>query len=69
MLAAIVTHESVSLDDLVRVTRYPESSCRIHVDRLLDLGAVVDSDGLDRVSTTWHRTAVRLLRRRNLIPD
>ena len=68
VLAAIVTHESISFADLGAVTRSTESQCHIHVDRLLDLGAVQLDDGLIRVTTAWQRAAIRLLRRRNLLP-
>ncbi len=67
-LAAIVTHESISLDDLVEVTRFDRSQCFIHLDRLLEVGAINLDNEMYRVSTTWHRAAVRLLRRRNLLP-
>jgi len=69
VLAAIVTHESLSIEDLATVTRSTVGRCHIHVDRLIDLGAARVDDGLIRVTTTWQRAAVRLLRRRNLLPD
>jgi hypothetical protein len=69
VLAAIVTHESLSIQDLATVTRSTVARCHIHVDRLIDLGAARVDDGLIRVTTTWQRAAVRLLRRRNLLPD
>jgi hypothetical protein len=69
VLAAIVTHESISLDDLIRVTRYDRVQCFIHLDRLLEVGAITLDLEMYRVSTTWHRAAVRLLRRRNLLPE
>jgi hypothetical protein len=68
VLAAIVTHESINLDDLIEVTRFDRSQCFIHIDRLLEVGAISLDDEMYRVSTTWHRAAVRLLRRRNLLP-
>ena len=68
VLAAVVTHESIGLDHLVEVTRLARPECFIHLDRLTELGAVVLEDDRYRVSTTWHRAAVRLLRRRNLLP-
>ncbi len=68
VLAAVVTHESISFDHLVEVTRLERPECFIHLDRLAELGAVVCDKELYRVSTTWHRAAVRLLRRRNLLP-
>ncbi len=68
VLAAIVTHESISLDDLIEVTRFDRSQCFIHLDRLLEVGAINLDNEMYRVSTTWHRAAVRLLRRRNLLP-
>jgi len=69
VLAAIVTHESICLDDLVEVTRFARAQCFIHIDRLLELGAITLDNEMYRVSTTWHRAAVRLLRRRNLLPE
>jgi hypothetical protein len=68
VLAAVVTHESINLDHLVEVTRLARSECFIHLDRLTELGAIVVEDDRFRVSTAWHRAAVRLLRRRNLLP-
>ena len=68
VLAAIVTHESICLDDLVEVTRFYRSQCFIHLDRLIEVGAITLDEEMYRVSTTWHRAAVRLLRRRNLLP-
>jgi hypothetical protein len=69
VLAAIVVHESISLDELERVTRFDRVQCFIHLDRLQEIGAIVFEDGMYRVSTTWHRAAVRLLKRRNLLPE
>jgi hypothetical protein len=68
VLAAIITHESISLDDLVEVTRFDRAQTFIHLDRLLEVGAINLEHGMYRVSTTWHRAGVRLLRRRNLLP-
>jgi hypothetical protein len=68
VLAAIVTHESLSIEDLASVTRSTVARTSIHVDRLIDLGAVCVESGLIRVTTTWQRAAVRLLRRRHLLP-
>jgi DNA-binding IclR family transcriptional regulator len=68
-LAAVVTHENVTLSEAAAVTRYPEGLCHIHLDRLTELGVLrVDKDRY-RVTTYWHRAAVRLLRRRNLLMD
>lgn len=69
VLAAIITHESINLDDLIAVTRFDRAQCFIHLDRLLELGAITPENEMYRVSTTWHRAAVRLLRRRNLLPE
>lgn len=68
VLAAVVTHESIGFDHLVDVTRMQRPECFIHVDRLVELGAIECIDEMYRVTTTWHRAAVRLLRRRNLLP-
>lgn len=68
VLAAVVMHESISFDHLVEVTRLERPECFIHLDRLAELGAVVPDNDMYCLSATWHRTAVRLLRRRNLLP-
>ena len=66
-LAAIVTHENATLGETAMVTGFSERLCRIHLDRLLELGALRIDDERYRVTTYWHRAAIRLLRRRNLL--
>jgi hypothetical protein len=67
VLAAILTHVRLSLDELVKVTRYPEELCRIYLDRLADLGTLsLDQRGY-QVTTYWQRATVRLLLRLNLL--
>jgi hypothetical protein len=66
-LAATISHENLSLEETATVTRYPVELCRIHLDRLIELGVLrVDGDR-HRVTSFWHRAAVRQLRRKNLI--
>ena len=69
VLAAVVNHENLGLEETAQVTRLPASLCRIHVERFRELGALVGSEGRFRVSTHWQRAAIRLLRRRNLLAD
>jgi hypothetical protein len=67
VLAAILTHVRLTLDELVKVTRYPEVLCRIYLDRLIDLGTLsLDEHGY-QVTTYWQRATVRLLLRLNLL--
>ena len=68
-LAATIEHENLSLDEAVVVTRYPIELCRIHLDRLIEMGVLRIDDRRYRVSTFWHRAVVRLLRRKNLLND
>jgi hypothetical protein len=69
LLAAIVVHENLTLDEAVAVTRYPEGPSRIHLERLVELGALRLHATRYRVTTHWHRAVVRLLRRGNLLSD
>jgi hypothetical protein len=66
-LAAVITHENVSLGEAAVVTRNSEGVCRMHLDRLLELGVLWAEDDRYRTTPYWHRAAVRLLRRRNLL--
>ena len=68
-LSAVVTHENTTLGETSVVTGYPEQLCRIHLDRLLELGALKIDDERYRITTYWHRAAIRLLRRRSLLMD
>jgi hypothetical protein len=68
-LASVVTHENVTLGEAVAVTRYPEELCRIHLDRLSELGVLRWDGRRYRIATFWHRAAVRLLFRMNLLAD
>jgi len=68
-LAATITHENLSLEEAAIVTRFPEQLCRIHLDRLIELGVLrLDGDRY-RVTSFWHRATVRQLRRKNLLTD
>jgi len=67
--AAVVTHENATLGETASVTGYPEHLCHIHLDRLLELGALKVDNERYRITTYWHRAAIRLLRRRSLLMD
>jgi hypothetical protein len=66
-LAATIAHENLSLEDAAKVMRFSAPLCRIHLDRLTELGVLRVDDDRYRVTTFWHRAAVRLLQRKNLI--
>jgi hypothetical protein len=67
VLAAIITHVRLTLEELVKVTRYPEKLCRIYLDRLVDLGTLGRDQNGYQVTTYWQRATVRLLLRLNLL--
>jgi hypothetical protein len=67
VLAAIVAHSGLTAEQCGLVNRLPDSVTGIHVERLLELGAVECANGAFQITTAWHRPAVRLLRRRNLM--
>ena len=66
-LAAVVTHENATLGETALVTGFPEHLCRIHLDRMLELGALRIDNERYRITTYWHRATIRLLRRRSLL--
>lgn len=69
LLAAIVVHENLTLHEAVLVTRYPMAVCRLQLERLHDDGILRRAQGRYRLTTHWHRAAVRFLRRGNLLSD
>lgn len=69
LLAAIVVHESLTLTEMELVTRYPKQLCRIHVQRLLDLGAIRRTRRRYWVTPYWHPVVSRTLKRHNLLAD
>ncbi len=69
LLASIITHENLTLEESSVTTRYPETLCRIHTDRLKDMGVLTEDDGRFRVTTHWNRAVIRLLKRKNMISD
>ncbi len=69
VLASIVVHENLTLEEAQRATRFPLAVTRIHLDRLLALGAIEEERGRYRMTALWQPVAMRLLRRRNLLSD
>jgi len=69
LLASLVLHQSLTLAEAVRATHLAETRCRMHLRRLVDLGALAFDGERYRISTHWHRAVFRLLRRRNLLAD
>ncbi len=69
LLAAIVVHENLSLQEAADVTRYAKAVCRLHLERLHDEGILRRSHGRYRLTTRWHRAVVRFLKRGNLLAD
>jgi hypothetical protein len=69
LLAAIVVHENLSLQEAVDVTRYPKAVCRLQLERLHDDEILRRIHGRYRLTTHWHRAVVRFLKRGNLLSD
>lgn len=69
LLAAIVVHENLSLQEAADVTRYPKAVCRLQLERLHDQGILRRGLGRYRLTTRWHRAVVRFLKRSNLLSD
>lgn len=69
LLAAIVVHENLSLQEAAIVTRSSAAICRIHLNRLEDRGLLRREKGRYRLTTHWHRAVLRFLKRGNMISD
>ncbi len=69
LLAAIVVHENLSLQEAADVTRYPKAVCRLQLERLRDEGVLRQVHGRYRLTTRWHRAVIRFLKRGNLLSD
>ena len=69
VLAAVVVHENLTVQEAAATTRYPIPICRLHLDRFVGQKVLDLEAGRYRLSTHWHRSAVRALGRKNLLAD
>ncbi len=67
LLAAIVTHENLSLQEAARVLRYPRHLCEAALNYLVAQGLLEFADGRYRVTVHWNRAVLRFLRRKHLL--
>lgn len=69
ILAAVVVHENLTVPEAAATTRYSRKICRLHLSRFVENEILRLEHGRYRVSTHWHRTVVRFLRRKNFLAD
>jgi len=67
LLAAIVTHENLSLQEAAQVLRYPRHLCEAALNYLITQGLLEFADGRYRVTVHWNRAVLRFLRRKHLL--
>ncbi len=67
LLAAIVTHENLSLQEAAQVLRYPRHLCEAALNYLVTQGLLEFADGRYRVTVHWNRAVLRFLRRKHLL--
>jgi ABC-type lipopolysaccharide export system ATPase subunit len=67
VLAALLLHDTLSVSEAVRVTRFTATECELALDRLRLQGVLERLDGRYRVSPFWDRAVVRFLRRKHLL--
>lgn len=67
VLAAVVWHERLSLDEATAVTLAPAAVCRDAFDRLVESGVAQSEEGCFRICPRWWPVVVRYLRRKHLI--
>ena len=67
LLAAIVRHGGLVLEELPSVTTFRTGLTELLLSRLTDLGAVDNEDGRFRVTTSWYPAVQSTLHRRNIL--
>lgn len=67
VLAAIVWHERLSLEEAIAVTLLPPLACEDAVERFLEHGIAELEEGGLVVTPRWWPVVVRYLRRKHLI--
>ncbi|MBE0617296.1 MAG: ATP-binding protein, partial [Proteobacteria bacterium] len=67
LLAAVVTHENLSVPEAVRILRYPPHLCEAGFNYLLANGLVEATADRYRVTVHWNRAVIRFLRRKHLL--
>ena len=70
VFAAIVTHENLTTEELVKVTNMQENVIRFALKSALDAEVIVrGSDGRYRITTLWYHTVVSSLNRKNMLHE
>jgi hypothetical protein len=67
LLASIVLHENLTVEEAAAATRYRVNLCRSHLDRLEEEGILEKSGHRYRLATYWHRVVIKQLRRGNML--
>jgi hypothetical protein len=67
VLAALVIHENLTAPEAGRAVHRSSRSCEIVLEALCALGVVERQGHRYRVTSFWHRSAVRYLRRKHLL--
>ncbi len=68
--AAIVTHENLTFDELLRVTNQQENVVRYALKSALDAEFIERSkDGRYRISSLWYHTVISYLARKNMLNE
>ena len=66
VLAAIVQHDYITVDEAARALGEPTRDCRMTLAWMATQGFVASHEGQYRVTPTWQRAAVRYLKRKHL---
>jgi hypothetical protein len=67
VLAALVIHENLTAEEAGRAVHRPANACEIVLEALCALSVVERQGHRYRVTSFWHRPAVRYLRRKHLL--
>ena len=69
LLAALVRHGTLTLEEAIAVCRYSLGDCLIYLDWLYDLGVTEEENGRYQITTFWYPEVRRYLKRKNLLTE
>jgi len=69
LLAALVRHGSLTLEEAFAVCRYSLDDCLTYLDRLHELGITEEENGRHQITLFWYPEVRRYLKRKNLLTE
>ena len=67
VLACVVWHDSLTIEEAARSLDYQALACEDALAKLTEFGVLTDNDGRYQITTRWHRVVTSYLLRKHLI--